>query len=249
MTCMRCMRKFHILRGRINITMRYRLIPILITLVVIIIGHIVKRKKIKKLNEKKSLTIVFDNLFVDFINDYFRTGRINQEKYAACMHDIDAIQEEVGYEGIVADFVDPLRSVKGHNYQLFVNIMPEIRSSESMSSNSIMMERVSQLVGLCEDALHRHVGNLDRKIESATKVLWNPFSCFGEGIRMMIGIPIDILYWCGLIGITNSQRARGSWIFKVLSWLFTIIGLISSLITILLGWDETRIILNDYLQR
>ena len=229
--------------------MRYRLIPVLITLLVILIGYIVKRRNLGKLHERKNFTIEFNNLFVDFINDYFTSGRINQQKYAACMHDIDAIQEEVGYEGIIADFVDPLRSVKCHNYQLFVNIMPEIRLSESMSNTGIMMERVSHLAGLCEDALHRHIGNLDRRIENDTKILRNPFSCFGEGIRLLIGLPIDILYWCGLIGLNNSRKARGSWVFKVLGWLVTFIGLIGSVITILLGWDETIIILNNIAKR
>ncbi len=50
-----------------------------------------------------------------------------------------------------------------------MNIVPEIRTALSNMGYSIMDERINQLMGLCEDALRRHIGNLDRAIEQEKK--------------------------------------------------------------------------------
>jgi len=52
-----------------------------------------------------------------------------------------------------------------------MNIVPEIRTALSNMGYSIMDERINQLMGLCEDALRRHIGNLDRAIEQEKKGL------------------------------------------------------------------------------
>ena len=151
---------------------------------------------------------------------------------------MDAIQAELGYDGIIAGYVDYLHGIKGQNYQLFVNIIPEIREAESKSGNSIMLERVSQLIGTCNDALQRHVGNLDRELDTERKGIFNPFICFREGVRFILGLPVLILYWSGFISTRTISAARVSSVFKFISGVITLIGLISSIITILLGWNE-----------
>ena len=67
---------------------------------------------------------------------------------------MDKIQEELGMDGVLNGFVDPLKGIQGSNYQLFMNIMPEIVQLFNMG-NSIMEERINQLMGLCEDSLRR----------------------------------------------------------------------------------------------
>lgn len=48
-------------------------------------------------------------------------------------------------------------------------------------------------MGLCEDALKRHIGNLESAIENEKKGIFNPITCLGEGIRWFVGLPVDIL--------------------------------------------------------
>ena len=66
----------------------------------------------------------------------------------------------------------------------------------------------------------------------------NPFICFREGIRFIIGLPALILYWSGIISTRTIGAARASSVFKFISSVITLIGLISSIITILIGWNE-----------
>ena len=218
--------------------MYYRIIPILITLAVIVIGFIARVVNAGDISARREFTIQFQNTFIELANSFFRTGRMPDDLYSKCIHDVDAIQAELGYDGIIADYVDRLHGIKGQNYQLFVNIIPEIREAEGMRDNSIIMERVSQLVGTCNDALQRHVGNLDRELDAEKKGIFNQFICFREGVRFIIGLPVLILYWSGIVSTRTISAARVSTIFKLVSSVITIVGLISSIITILLGWNE-----------
>lgn len=218
--------------------MEYRLIPILLTVGIILVGFFYRLHRITSYVENREFTITFRNNFIEMVNGFFKSGRLPADLYAKCIHDVDAIQLELGNDGIIADFVDRLHGIRGKNYQLFVNIIPELRAAEGMRDNIVMMERILQLVGTCDDALQRHVGNIDRLLDNNRKWLFNPFTCFGEGIRFIIGLPVDVLSWCGIISSDKLGRARGSWLFKTIGMIITLVGLISSIITIVLGWKD-----------
>ena len=218
--------------------MEYRVIPVLVTIVVVIIGFFYKIHHIKLYVKRREFTILFHENFSEMVNNFIEKNRIQNDTYAKCIHDVDAIQLELGDDGVMAEYVDHLNGVIGRNYQLFMNIIPELRNAEYMRDNSIAMERVEQLVGYCDDALYRHVGNLDRMLENERKGIFNPFVCFGEGIHFMIDFPINVLYWCGILNTNSTIRVQRSWIFKVFGKAITLIGLISSIITIILGWND-----------
>ena len=132
--------------------------------------------------------------------------------YAVCIHDVDKIQEELGNDGVLAEFVDPFKQIKGRNYQLFMNILPEMRSMVNQLDSIMIRERIGQLPGLCDDALRRHVGNLDRVIEQEKK---------------------------------NFESILMFWKWNSL----TLIGLLSSIITIALGWDGFIDILHSFISK
>lgn len=225
--------------------MIYHVIPAIIVLVLVVIGHIIKRKRIAKYNNRAEITVDFNNRFFDFVNDLFTTRRMDSDKYNAVIKDVDKIQEELGMDGVLNGFVDPLKGIRGTNYQLFMNIMPEIRTAISNMGNSIMDERINQLMGLCEDALRRHIGNLDRAIEQEKKGLFNPITCMGECIRWIVGLPVDVLQWAGLYNSNKSKKIKANVIFKIISNLGVIIGLISSVVSIVIGWDEVLTIISN----
>ena len=221
------------------------IIPAIIVVILILMGHISKRKALADYNRRGSFIVDFNNLFFDMVNGLFCTQHLDREKYNAVIQDIDKVQQELGMDGVLNEFYDPIRGIKGRNYQLFMNIMPEIRAAEADMDSIIMGERINQLLGLCEDALRRHLGNLNRAIEHEKKGLYNPITCMGEGIRWVVGLPIDILHWAGLYSINKSQKIKANMFFKLISNIIVLIGLIGSIITIVLGWDEFVVILNN----
>lgn len=227
--------------------MRYRIVPIVIVVMLVVLGHILRRIRIKKLQKRKEFTITYQNNFIDMVNRIFDSGVMDQALYNKCIHDVDKIQAELGQDGMISEFIDPLHGIKGRNYQLFVNIMPELRMMISMRGNSVAVERGNQLVGLCDDALRKHVGNIDYLLDEINSKLFNPFSCFGEGIRWFVGLPIDIMLWCGLIGDGTNDTIKKNFFYKIISNLIVFIGLIGSIVTIVLGWDEMIQIMKNIL--
>lgn len=174
--------------------MIYHIIPAVVVATLIVIGHVIKRKRIASYNKRAEFTVDFNNTFFDFVNEVFTTRRMNSEKYNAVMKDVDKIQEELGMDGVLNEFVDPLRGIQGRNYQLFMNSM-------------------------------------------------------GEGIRWIVGLPVDVLQWAGLYSTGRSRKIKASVIFKAISNFIVFIGLISSIVTIVLGWDEFLEIINNRIGR
>lgn len=229
--------------------MIYHVIPAIIVVALIVIGFVIKCRRINSYNKRCDFTTEFNNKFFDFVNETFVINHIDGDKYSAVILEVDNIQQELGMDGVLSSFYDPLHGMQGRNYQLFMNIMPEIRSAVSERDNIIIMERINQLMGLCEDALKRHIGNLERAIENEKKGLFNPITCLGEGIRWLVGFPVDILCWAGLYSVARSQKIKVSTIFKIISNIIVVIGLISSIVTIALGWDEFLIMLQNCIGR
>lgn len=223
--------------------MRYRIVPIVIVVLIIFVGHIIKRVQISRIRERLRYTIEFNNQFFEMINILFDRRELDNGLYRYCLHEIDKIQKELASDGIISEYVDRLHGIQGRNYQLFMNIMPEIRQMISFD-NWIVEERVRQLIGCCEDALNRHIGNLDRLIESASKGLYNPFTCFGEGIRLLVGLPLDILLWCGIINQNREQRIRTNYVYRVINNFIVLLGVVSSIVTIALGWEDLLKMIN-----
>ena len=158
--------------------------------------------------------------------------------YIDCIRNVNAIQEELGDDGVLAEFVDPLKNVCGKDYQLLVNNLPEMKFFSEQFDNSIIRQRLQQLFDLCDDAMIKHLGALERQIEDESKKLWNPFSCFSKGVRWLIGLPLDILYWMGIISEHKNSAIQSKTAFKWLGHIVSLVGFISSIMGIILGWEE-----------
>lgn len=68
-------------------------------------------------------------------------------------------------------------------------------------------------------------------------------------IRPDVGLPVDILQWAGLYSTGRSRKIKASVIYKAISNMIVFIGLISSIVTIVLGWDEFLEITNNCIGR
>lgn len=219
--------------------MRQRLIPILITLSIIVIGHILKRVVLSDYNRRRDFTVQFQKNFTSMVNAFVEKRQFEPASYGLVANDIDSIQLELGADGIIAEMIDPLKGVKVKDYQIFMNIIPEMREAIGALDLDIFAGRLNQMIGVCDDALRRHIGLLGRIIDETKKYLWNPISCFGDGIRWLIGLPGQLLVWLGIIKPNGMKAVQTNPVIKFLGSLITIIGLVSSIITILLGWEES----------
>lgn len=218
--------------------MQYRILPAVITAFVIILGFLSKKERCSDIQNRINFIIEFLNNFIELIEHFFQYGDFNTEAYDKYMNDADAMQIELGFDGIM-DVRDPLKNVQIRSYQLILNLIPELRSMSSLSQwNSIIRERENQMVGATEDALRRHMGYLKRIQKEEQKGLHNPIVCFAEGIRVILRIPGKVLVWLGIVDVGKEQKFYTSVLFKIIRCISTFVGFVSAVVTILLGWNQ-----------
>lgn len=215
-----------------------RMIPIIIVIILIICGFVIKILRIREYYDRIDSTVTFRKNFFNFVNDFCQRWVFDSEKYEVVIKDIDLIQQELGIDGIISTLQDPIKGLQVNNYQLFMNIIPELRSAITNCYNPIIKQRVYQLIGFCDDSLNRHIGNLERAVNDEKKGLFNPITCMGEGIQWIVGLPIDILQWAGICGKMTNDKIKQSGIYKFINNIIVVIGFFSSIMGITLGWDE-----------
>ena len=230
-------------------SMSYRWIPIIATFLVMLIGHILSRVTRADYEKRAKKTAEFRDKFIDLANHYMEYHQVDPKLYQDCIREVDDIQAELGYDGIIAEFIDPLKSIKMTNMQVLVNVFPEMISMVSQLDSYIIQVRMSQFFQHCIDSMEKHIGRIYRLTETEQKQLWNPIACFGKGMRGVLSFPLDALYWLGFLNARSNRAIQNNGIFRLLGKFVTAVGFISSIMSIVLGWDEFVKVIMEIMQK
>lgn len=222
-----------------------KLIPIFIVLGIIILGFIMKLIEVRDIIKRINFTNDYHSKFIKLINEIQSQKKFNQNLYYELTSDVKAMQEELGSDGVYAHVTDNLNGFSATNYQMLINFLPELRNVLNDYSNSVMMIRYDQSAKDCDDMFIRHIGTLNRLEKSYKKNLFNPFSCFSSGMRFIVSLPILILHWFGFISPESTRKAKRNWFIKFLSFIVTLAGFISAIISIFIGWNDFIQIVTD----
>lgn len=217
--------------------MLQRIFPFLILLVIAMIGFIYKHIQLKSYSDRLEFCYDYQSKFIDLINIFTTETRIDEPLYCELTEKVSRMQNELGRDGRI-NMVDRLMGIQAENYQFLVNFLPEIRQMPFWRGNSISQQRFMSSADICNDMFIRHIGRLKEAYTTEHKLLFNPFSCLADGVRWLLWFPANILLWCGFISRSMGQKLCNNLIVKVLTFLITIMGLISSVITIFIGWEE-----------
>lgn len=215
-----------------------KLIPAFIIIGIIILGFIMKRIELSDIIKRVEFTNSYRHKFIELINGFMSRNCFNQQLYYELTSDVNSMQYELGSDGIFAYVTDNLRGFSTSNYQLLVNFLPELRNAINERDNGIIMNRINQSAQDCDDMFIRHLGTLKEAEKSIRKNLVNPFSCFSDGIKFIVSLPILLLHWFGFISDETTRRAKHNWIIKLLNIIVTLVGFIGSLMSIVMGWNE-----------
>lgn len=198
---------------------------IFLFIIVSIIGLVNLILENRKLQEKRHFAQEYLSKFQLLLRSY--NTSFDMETYVWLTKRVIKIQSELGSIGIF-EYRPPGENITIPNYQIISNTLPELRSRYA-NPNSVRM---------CEDVLIRYIGYLDEFAKIYIAQMKNPFKWFKEGVASIISLPVLIFYWTGLIGATTVKKITGSPFFNFISALVTIIGLVSSIMYICLGWDD-----------
>ncbi len=200
-----------------------------------IIGLIIKISKIFEYCHTQEFAIEFHNKLVQLTNK-MADGIFDNEIYNWLLSNVDKMQNELGLMGYM-DFVDNLRGIKGTNIPVLTNLIPEIKN-EYNSYSCISNTRVLNTAQTCTNLLIRYDGIINERRLSTRNALFNPFKLFAEGFRWVIHLPVNCMYWLGILSYRTTEKIKGNIIVVVLENIVLVLTLISTVMTIVVGWDE-----------
>lgn len=212
-------------------------------LTVFIIGFVQVYNRHSRVVKKIDFAGEYRTKFIDFSNKYFETydrwsraGDFDGQLYVWLTMNVSKIQGNLGTFGIM-DYIAPFQTYRVSNYQIVINTIPKFRdgTAKDFDVNSV------------DDCLLRYIGYLEEYSQDTQKNLKNPIVWFREGFREVLSIPIFILNWFGIISNRTVNSIKDSFIYKVLSGLIALVTLVSGLVTIVVGYDQTLEFVNRLL--
>lgn len=213
-----------------------KVIVVAIIIGIMLLGGICKYIKLREIPKRLDYTQQYRNDFVELHNKIGSTGKLDDNLYYKLMQDQNKMQRELGLDGIVSIYTDPAAGLQYKNYPLILNFFNELRIM--MTEPSIFEERIYLLFGSCNEALTKHIGVLNEAQELGYKKIKNPFHLFSCGISYIVGLPVKILEWCGIINSNSRDKALGSKICSALEKIVTLLSLIAAIISITTGWSQ-----------
>ena len=159
-----------------------KLIPISILAAIIVIGFFSNLKALSTIDDIIKFTSDYQKKFAEYINKILSNRTFDRDLYYELTYSVNAMQYELGEDGVLVDMKDPQAGLMYKNYQLLINCLPETKRINS-SPNP---EYYKTSIFACEDAFIRHLGALDRQKENIRKGLFNPFSSLAVGTKVII---------------------------------------------------------------
>jgi hypothetical protein len=83
--------------------------------------------------------------------------------------------------------------------------------------------------------------------ESIKANILNPIILLREGVQFFVTLPISLLYWTGVIQYSTQNKLSNNIVVKFINFLIIIIGFVSAIVTIVLGWEQFKEILFKFI--
>lgn len=213
-------------------------------ILVLLIGFISVYKRHFSVLKKINFAGEYRNKFVEFANKYLKdydrfrqSGDLDNELYIWLTMNVNKIQSSVGIFGVMS-YKPAFQNYMINNYQIIINTLPKFREGQ--------VEHFD--VGSVDDCLLRYIGHLEEFKKDTERNLKNPIIWFREGFKELFAIPIFILSWFGIFSRRTVDNIMDSFIFKIISGLIALVTLVSGLVTIIVGYDQTIEFINKLLK-
>lgn len=179
--------------------------------------------------------VVFAKEFFEHLKRFVESSGRDMEAYAWCTRNSVRMQRELGPYGWLEAYRPPFGDVIYNRAAVITTLLPELYSQFNISSFEPYAPAVNSLTQTLQEVLIRHFGVLSEEESSILKGLRNPLVWLREGVRWALLLPLSVLDW---LGVTSgvAGRASRSRIGKVVAGLVTLLGLLSAVITVFLGW-------------
>jgi len=206
-----------------------KLYIVLLLTSIALLGLCILIRKKNSFDKRRELAIEF----VEKINLYANSNGGDTESYGWLLNRSNRMQNQMGLRGIYEHYIPPYQNYAVKNYPIILNMLPELRKS---LEDSLFSGQAGQYVKALQEAIVMHIGSVEDilvKLESEAK---NPLIWFREGVRELIALPASILKWLGIINEATAYKIKANFLFKMASGLATLIYLLSSIVSLVVGW-------------
>jgi hypothetical protein len=207
------------------------------------IGYFSLRAAHRRLLATMSLTADF----LQHLQRFLQTRAADSENYSWLLRNSYELQANMGEFGIMGQFHAAYSRQIVQNWPIVINSLPAMRRSLERDFGSGTEEFI-EYGALMQEAILRYVGPLENQDREARSQLKNPVIWFRYGIQWLIFSPFTILRWLGIHSIPEQGKLGRNPVLRFLSIVASIVAFVSTLVTIIAGWDHVKLFL-DHLHR
>ncbi|MYL44390.1 hypothetical protein GLV94_01915 [Virgibacillus halodenitrificans] len=211
-----------------------------IALVLILVGFIKNVMQLFKLRKNVDFLGQYAENYVKYCNNYLKKGVHSDEEnrlYIRLLSEAPKAQSLLMDAGYVdMKLAGTWSFIK--NYQILINTIQTLRNPPSFGREEYEM---------LYNILVMQVSRLNELIETTRKETFNPIILLREGVQFFVTLPISLLYWTGLMRYSTQYKLSNNPFFKFISGIIVFMGFVSSVFTIVLGWEQFKEILFKFI--
>lgn len=203
------------------------MITIIVTSIILLcVGYIGNFYKLKKISDD----IAYSNTFKTLLNKYINSNFKNVDICDSILIKSYKMQRIMGTFGIINSYMPPYENIIISRYEVITNLIQEI--------NRIYLnfkEYPNNIIQLANNSIMLYIGFLTEHAGEIKSRLRNPIIILWDGIFIIFNIPLHALERIGIITNSVYENIKNNILYKLLIFIFSIIGLYSNIITIVDG--------------
>jgi uncharacterized membrane protein len=211
-----------------------KIIAIVASITLLIIGLVRIFRDIKFIQKKME----FAHEFHTKLGEYLKSQGKDFQTYSWLIQRSPKFQKEMGFYGTVASYSPPFSNYAINNYPIILNIIPEVRKEFDDVSPIGDRRLLREYAALLNESILRYVGDLTDDLEIAQKKIKNPVIWLTEGVSWVLLLPFSILNWIGLMSEAIINGIAHNPLFKIVAGIVTLLGFLSTVMTIVIGWNS-----------
>lgn len=217
-------------------------------ILLIIIGGTVKITDVNKIYKDNLFLIEYFKKYTEYLNEFIsrdfsvflkndaeKNLDMEGELFAFLMGKAGKAQNTLGSNGYLSNYQHGNMILS--RYQLLINTIPNLRFPDMYGRDFEMLRNM----------IHMTITENEGRLEKYRTEIKNPFSLLREGINFLVTSPIRILYWSGVMEYGTFNKLTNNWLLSFINGFIILVGFFGSIITILLGWDDTISLVTKYI--
>ncbi len=197
------------------------------------------RSEIETCNQNEDFAIDFHNKLLEYVETH------DDSLYTWLLKNSTKLQNDMGNYGILASFIPPYAHYQITNYQVIVNGVEALNNEIRL--NSLLHNKSYQVVEMVRNSIIRYTGKFDLQRKNLHIIAKNPIKLFSRFMKRLTYLPIYILAEFGLLSPKLAKKIYMNIVFKFISNLIAFIAFFSAVVTIVLGWSDFMIIINNFI--